>query len=128
MCRSGLVSVLMASVSISPAFAQARHVVDPSVVAGLVQEQVSAQENDRAVVRTFLARPDVRTVATSAGIDIGGLEAAIELLSATEAARAAEAATAVEPSLVGGASSITLSTTTIIIGLLVLILIIVAVD
>lgn len=128
MCRSGLVSVLMASVSISPAFAQARHVVDPSVVAGLVQEQVAAQKNDRAVVRTFLARPDVRTVATSAGIDIGGLEAAIELLSATDAARAAEAATAVEPSLVGGASSITLSTTTIIIGLLVLILIIVAVD
>lgn len=128
MCRSGLVSVLMASLSISPAFAQARHVVDPSVVAGLVQEQVAAQKNDRAVVRTFLARPDVRTVATSAGIDIGGLEAAIELLSATEAARAAEAATAVEPSLVGGASSITLSTTTIIIGLLLLILIIVAVD
>jgi hypothetical protein len=130
-CRHFLVAVLVANLSVPYAFARARHAVDPSVVAGMVREHARELEADRAVIRDILARPEVKTVASTAGIDVERLRAAVDTLSAADVARVAQAARAVEApadsSLVGGASTVTISTTTIIIGLLVLILIIVAV-
>jgi hypothetical protein len=125
--RHGLVALLVAGLSVPSAFAQSRHAVDPSVVAGVVREHVRELEADRAVIRDMLARPEVKTVASSAGFDVQRLQTAVDTMSRPDLARAAKAARAVDSSLVGGASSITLSTTTVIIGLLILILIIVAV-
>ena len=135
--RNGLVAVLAASLGASPVFAQSHHIVDPSAVAGLVRDHVNELDAGRATVRRVLAQPDVRAVASSVGLDAGRLDAAVATMAPHDIVRAAEAARAVEAAvqsaplqspLVGGASTVTISTTTIIIGLLVLILIIVAVD
>jgi hypothetical protein len=135
-CRHGLVAVIVASLTVSTAFAEARHVVDPSALAGAVREHADRIDADRAVVRATLARPEVQALAAAAGLDLVRLPTAVDTLSPADAAKAASAARAVDLSiaqadvaaLVGGASTVTISTTTIIIGLLVLILIIVAVD
>jgi hypothetical protein len=112
----------------SSAAAQPRHVVDPAAVAGTARQHAVGQEQDRAAIREALARPEVRSVAAKTGVDLGRLSAAVDTLPPSDLARAAAAARDVNQSLVGGASTVTISTTAIIIGLLVLILLIVALD
>ena len=110
----------------SSAYGQDRHAVDRSALADAVSQHRDQQEADRAAIREALGRPAVREAASKAGIDVGRLSAAVDVMTTANLERAAAAARDVNESLVGGASTITLSTTTIIIGLLVLILLIVA--
>jgi hypothetical protein len=109
------------------AFADQRHAVDPSAIAGAVTQHVGQQDADRAALREALARPEVRGTASKVGIDVDRLAASVGTMSGTDLARAADAARQVNQSLVGGASTVVISTTTIIIGLLVLLVIILAV-
>src|SRR5262245_65994513 len=104
-----------------------QHAVDPAEIAKAVAQHAATEQADRAAIRDALARPDVRSLAAKAGVDLGRLTKGVDTLSAADLARAATAARDLNEPLVGGAS-ITLSTTTIIIGLLLLLLIIVAVD
>jgi hypothetical protein len=125
-CLVGLL-VLLTALS-SSVHAQNRHVVPPADIAAVVDAYVSSQNADRAAIRDVLERPEVRDVATRIGIDLDQVTAAIGTLSGPDLVGAASAARQINDlTLVGGASSVTLSTTTIIIILLALILIIVAV-
>lgn len=140
MLRHLVAAVLMVGLASPSAFAQQRHVVDASSLAGAVRQHVETQDTNRAALHDTFARPDVQRAASAAGIDLDRLSTAVDTLSADDLARASAAArdvnaaldraanSATDQSLVGGASTIVISTTTIIIGLLVLILLIVALD
>ena len=124
-CLVGLL-VLLTALS-SSVHAQNRHVVSPAAIAAAVDSHVASQNADRAAIREALDRPEVRDLATRAGIDLDHVTASIGTLSGPDLEGAASAARQVNEALVGGSSSVTLSTTMIIIILLALILIIVAV-
>jgi hypothetical protein len=110
------------------AVAEQRHVVDAAAIAGAVQNHLTAEERNRSAVLEALARPEVARVAGATGTDLGRLRASVGTMSPADLERAAASAREVNQSLIGGASTVTISTTTIIIGLLVLILLIVALD
>jgi hypothetical protein len=86
----------------------------------------SYRQADRAAIREALGQPEVRVIAERSGVDAEHLQALAGTLSGSDLKAVANEARAVNESLVGGASTVTISTTTIIIGLLVLILLIVA--
>jgi hypothetical protein len=117
-----LIALLMASAS---AFAGQQHLVSPNQLASAVGEHVAKEDADRAAIREALARPEVRGVAESMGVDLARVTAAVDTMGATDLTRAADAARQVNQQLVGGASTVVISTTTIIIVLLLLILLIV---
>ena len=106
--------------------AEDRHRVPPSALATAVTDHLAALDADRDAIREALNRPEVRAVAARTGLDIDRAAASIETLDPSTLARAAETARQVNGALVGGASTITISTTTIIIVLLLIILILVA--
>jgi hypothetical protein len=110
----------------SRALAQDRHAVAPSAIAAAVAEHIAQEQADRAAIREALGQPAVRALAAQSGVDPERLEALTGTLSGSGLKEVANEARAVNESLVGGASTVTISTTTIIIGLLVLILLIVA--
>jgi hypothetical protein len=70
--------------------------------------------------------PVVKDVASRAGIDLRRATSAVETAGAQQLSTMAAQARQAEQALAGGQSKITISTTVIIIGLLVLILLIVA--
>lgn len=109
----------------SPVAAQERHAVTPEAVAQTVAQHVAEQDTQRAAIRQALARPEVQQVAAAAGVDLAKVTASVDTLSGDSLAQAASQAQQVNDSLVGGASTVTISTTTIIIVLLVVILILV---
>ena len=117
-------AVLMAAPS--SAFANGRHVVDPSTLAATLAQHADQQDAERAAVREALARPEVREMAGRLGLDVDRAAAAVNTLAGADLDRAADAARQVNRQLVGGANTVVLSTTTIIIALLVVILLIVA--
>jgi len=117
--RQLLVAVLVVVTALSPvAFAQERHVVDPARMAGAVSEHAASQDADRAAVHEALNRPEVREIADKFGLDLVRMTAAVDTLGDADLERAADAARQVNESLVGGASTVVISTTTIIIALL----------
>ena len=125
--RTVLVFLLVLTTAWStPAFAQQRHVVDPAAIAAAVDQQLAKQDADRDAVRRALARPEVKDLARSMGVDLDRATTSLAALAGPDLERAAAAARQVD-ALTGGASSVTISTTTIIIVLLLLILLIVLV-
>lgn len=110
------------------ASAQGTHIAGQAVLDAAVQERARDTDRDRETVRLFLQRADVRTIAGKYGIDIRRAENAVAAMDAAEAAQVAAQARAADETLAGGQSKVTISTTTIIIGLLVLILLIVALN
>lgn len=119
--------LVFATVMSSNAFAQ-QHVLDPAALADVVSQRVAEQEAHRSAVREALARPEVRDVASKAGVDLNRLTAAVSTLSGDDLERAADSARQVNDRLTGGASVIVISTTTIIIVLLLILLIVVVAD
>ena len=126
--RTLLVTTLAIALAIpSSALAQERHVLERSALAQAVAGQVAQEDAERAAIHRALDRPEVRSVAAKAGIDLDRANAVVDTLTGTTLSQAATAAQEVNEALVGGAT-VTITTTTIIIALLVIILIIVAVD
>jgi len=127
-----VLSVLMAAPRIqasSPGQDQSAaptHIAGQPVLDAAVQEHARATDRDRETVRLFLQRADVRAVAGKYGVDLRRADNAVAALDASEAAHIAAQARAADETLAGGQGSVTISTTAIIIGLLVLILLIVA--
>ena len=113
--------------AVSTATAQVAHVADQSALNLVLSERVAQDEADRAVVHRVLNHPHLQTVAGRLGVDLIQAQAAVSTLEGSELQALAAQAQYVDSALAGGQSTITLSTTTIIIGLLVLVLIIVAV-
>ena len=108
--------------------AQQATVADQAMLDQAVAAHSRQADADRADIRRMLSRQQIREIASRAGIDVKRAETAVATLDGTNLRQIAEQARAVDNSLAGGQSRITLSTTAIIIGLLVLILIIVAVS
>ena len=125
--RASLVVCLVLCLSVSTVSAQVPHVVDQATLDRLVSDRIAQDQADRAAVQRLLNHPEVRTIASHFGIDLTDAAAAVSTLSGPELGSLATQAQHVENALAGGQSSITISTTTIIIGLLVLILLIVAI-
>jgi hypothetical protein len=116
-------TVLIASSSLR---ADQQHIVAPAQVAAAVADRGAQQDADRAAVADALKRPEVREFATRMGVDLSTVDARISTLAGADLQQAADAARQINGDLVGGASTITISTTTIIIVLLLVILILVA--
>jgi hypothetical protein len=127
-----VLSILMATPRIqasSPGPGQSEapaHIAGQPVLDAAVQDHARATDRDRETVRLFLQRSDVRAMAGKYGIDIRRAESAVAAMDASEVANIAAQARAANETLAGGQGSVTISTTAIIIGLLVLILLIVA--
>lgn len=119
--------MLCAVLAVAPAMAQQAHVLDEAAIEKALSERLKEDDADREAIRALLRRPEVRELVKKAPLDLQRAEAAVATLEGSELQALASSARAVTGALSGGQSKITLSTTTIIIGLLVLILIIVAV-
>ena len=121
-----VVTLLFVAVA-SPVHAQASHAAPQSVLDAAVQAEVATGAADREAVERLLDRPEVRAVAGDLGLDLRRVQSAVKTLDQQQLSEVAAQASQVERALAGGQSSVTISTTMIIIGLLVLILLIVAV-
>ena len=109
-----------------PASAQTSHSAPQSAIDDALQQKVSSATADRETVLRLLERPEVRAVAGDAGLDLGKAKDAVSTIDGPELTELAARASQVEQSLAGGQSKITISTTFLIIGLLVLIVLILA--
>ena len=105
------------------AFADQQHVVDPARVATTLAERTASQDADRAAVRTALGQPEVQRAARAMGVSLDAATAAVDTLSGSTLAQAANTAQQVNDQLVGGDSTIMISATTLLIVLLLVILI-----
>jgi hypothetical protein len=110
------------------AYAQSSHAASQSALDSALQQHVAATDADRAVVLGLLERSEVKSVAGRAGIDLRTVANAVATLDAEDLAAVAAQAQQVDQALAGGQSRVVISTTAIIIGLLVLILLVVALD
>lgn len=128
MLASTLVVVFSFVAVIPPAHAQTSHAARQSALDAAVQDHVAASAADRETVLRLLERPEVQAIAGDIGLDLRRAETAVSTLDGQQLTDLAAQARQAEQALAGGQSSITISTTLIIIGLLVLILIILAVN
>ena len=126
-----LVSIVVATFLLHavalPVQAQTSHAAPQSALDAAVQAQVASSAADRETVQRLLERPEVQAVAGDIGLDLRRAQTAVSTLDGQQLSTIAVHASQVEQVLSGGQSNVTISTTMIIIGLLVLILIIVAV-
>jgi len=122
------VIALLCAFSVSPSVsAQQRHAADQAILDQVVADHVQQAGDDREAILRVLEFEQVRELAGRVGLDLKHAEAAVTTLDDVKLGVIAAQARTVNDALVGGQSHITISTTVIIIGLLVLILIIVAV-
>lgn len=108
----------------APGIAQ-EHAVSPETLDAIAVDHASAAGADRAELRAFLQRPEVRSIADDAGIDVQTAATAVASLSDGDVADLSGRLAQAEAALAGG-DRVVISTTAIIIGLLLLILILVA--
>jgi len=106
--------------------AQASHAAPQSAIDAALQQHVATTDADREAVQRLLEREEIKTVAGQAGIDLTKAAGAVATMNAEELARVAAQARQVDQALSGGQSRITISTTFLIIGLLLLIVLILA--
>jgi len=126
-----VLSVLMAAprIQASPGPGQATaptHIAGQTVLDAAIQEHARATDKDRETLRPSPGGADVGAIAGKYGVDMRRAESAVAAMDASEVANIASQARAANDTLAGGQGSVTISTTAIIIGLLVLILLIVA--
>ena len=104
--------------------AQSAHAAQPSAIDQALQQRVDAADADRAVVQRVLEQPAVRALAGELGVDVQRAQSAVATLDPAQLTELAARANAVDRALAGGQGSVTISTTLLIIGLLVLIILI----
>jgi hypothetical protein len=125
--RRSLAVCLAVLIMAPSAFAQ-NHVIGKGALDKAVQERVSREQSDRTAIVALLHRPEVRQVATKAGLSLDKAEAGVAMLDGRDLEEIAAKARSVQNDLAGGASTIVISTTTIIVILLLIILIVVIAD
>jgi acetyl-CoA carboxylase carboxyltransferase component len=123
--RKSVLAMLFALVIWQPVSGQ-QHVADQTTLDQLAADHVRQKADDREAIRRVLEIQEVREIAAGAGFDLKRAETAVATLDDAEVGLIAAQARAVNDGLAGG-ESITISTTVIIIGLLVLLLLIVAI-
>jgi hypothetical protein len=122
-----LIILLICSFAVPRVAAQQSHVVDQQMIQKAFDQRAAEAAAKRQVIRSALQQPDVVKVANRLGLDIARAEAAVATLDGAELNQLAAQAATVNDELSGG-QNVTLNLIWIIIGLLVLILLIVAVD
>jgi len=127
MLVTALMILLVALAGVTPAAAQTGHVASQAAIEAALQEHRQAGVSDREAVLRVLENAEVKAVAEGAGIDLRQAADLVATVDGEELSALAAQARQVDEALAGGQSRVTLSTTMIIIGLLVLILIIIAV-
>jgi len=100
--------------------ASGRHVVNVDQVQARIDQQSAGEQASRDAIQTMLQRPEVRSLAGQAGLDITRASAAASILSGAELATMAAQANEINSDI--GGDSVVLTTTAIIIILLILIL------
>ena len=112
----------------SLAEAQQPHSAPQAALDAALQEHVDASAADREAVLRLLQRDEVKEVAGKAGLDVRRAAEAVATLDGQALADVVAQARQVEQALAGGQSTITISTTLIIVGLLIIILIVLIAD
>lgn len=118
-------AMLLATLLIAPAAQAQTHVIDKSALSQAVQQRVTQDQADRDAIVSLLQRPEVKQIASQAGLSLQKAEAAVSTLKGQDLRDLAAQSRQVQNDLAGGASTVVISTTTIIIVLLVVILIVV---
>lgn len=108
----------------APGWAQ-EHAVSPEALDAIAVEHAATGQADRAQLKAFLDRPEVRRIAAEAGVEVQTAATAVASLSAEDVADLSGQLAQAEAALAGG-DQVVISTTAIIIGLLLVILILVA--
>ena len=121
-------AMLLAAVLVAPAAQAQTHVIATSALSQAVQQRVSQDQADRDAIVSLLQRPDVRQIASQAGLSLEKAEAAVSTLNGQDLRDPAAQSRQVQNDLAGGASTVVISTTTIIIVLLIVILIVAIAD
>jgi hypothetical protein len=121
-------AMLLATLLIAPAAQAQTHVIDKSALSQAVQQRVTQDQADRDAIRSMLQRPEVKQIASQAGLSLQKAEAAVATLSGEDLRDLASQSRQVQNDLAGGASTVVISTTTIIIVLLIVILIVALAD
>lgn len=121
-----LAIVLSVLVAVPHLSAQATHVASPSALDAALTEHQATRTSAREDVLRVLQHAQIKAIAEDAGIDLRQAVSAVSVLDGQELSAVADQARQVETALSGGQSRITVSTTMLIIGLLVLILLVVA--
>lgn len=120
--RIVLTSALLATIlSTSPALAQ-DSLVSRSTIHEAIVTHATAEQAHRDVVLKALRQPDVRQLADRMGMDLTAAEEALGGLTATELAELARPAQAIVDRS-GGDRTITISLTTLLLGIIVLLLV-----
>src|SRR5215213_6207358 len=117
-------AVLLAALQLAPAAQAQTHVIGKSALSQAVQQRVSQDQADRDAIRSLLQRPEVRQIASQAGVSLEQAQAAVSTLNGQDLRTLAAQSRQVQNDLAGGASTVVISTTTIIIVLLIIILIV----
>jgi hypothetical protein len=125
--RISVFALLFAIAGAPPVSAQERHVADEATLDHAIADHVQQAADDREAIRRALGSESLRKLAGEVGLDLKRAEAAIATLDDAELGSIAAQARSVNEALAGGQSTVTISTTVIIIGLLILILLIVAI-
>jgi hypothetical protein len=124
-----ILAILLTVLTVVPrVHAQASHAATRSAIDTALQQHLSSADADRADVLRVLEHSAVQEVAGRVGIDLRRASAAVTTVEGEDLGRLAEQARQTERALAGGQSRVVISTTALIIGLLVLILLIVALD
>lgn len=100
------------------------HIASADALDAVVAAHTGTLEADRAELHAFLARPVVAEIAAQAGIDVVTARTAVAALDASEVRDISTQIGSLDAALAGG-DSVVISTTAIIIGLLILILVLV---
>lgn len=106
------------------AFAQQRHVVEPTALRQAVTTQVAVDAENRAAIRDVFQHSQVRDVANRLGLSVARADAAVATMTSADLAEAATAARTVNTTLAGGANTLIISTTTLLLILLIVILLV----
>jgi hypothetical protein len=102
-----------------------QHAASGETLDAIATSHAEAIDAERAELEAFLARPEVRDIAESGGIDILTAQAAVATLSTFDIDQLSGPLAQADAALAGG-DTVVISTTAIIIGLLILIVILVA--
>jgi hypothetical protein len=122
-----LIFILVVSCAMPRVGAQQQHVVDQSAIQNALDQHSERTSAKRQTIRAALSQPDVMKVAERLGLDVARADAAIGTLQGAELDRVAAQAQVVNDQLAGG-QTVTLNLIWVILGLLVLLLLIAAVD
>ncbi len=116
--------LLPAFLSTSPAFAQQARIADAAVMGQALEARAASETAQRDLVRRVLDRSDAREVAARLGLNVAQAGSAVETLTGAELNTLAQHAGAVEASaLAGGANTLVISLTTLLLILILVVLI-----